>query len=87
MTIGNPEAFRSQGKWHRAADLALQLHLVRKIGGRDQRRQGNSVKTGRALNRARTRQIDGKRCWYKGKAGMDKKLLRWAENAKAPAPA
>ena len=26
------------------------------------------------------RQIDGKRCWYKGKAGMDKKLLRWAES-------
>lgn len=25
------------------------------------------------------REIDGKRCWYKGKAGMDKKLLRWAE--------
>lgn len=31
------------------------------------------------------RQIDGKRCWYKGQAGMDKKLLRWAENTKAPA--
>jgi len=26
------------------------------------------------------REIDGKRCWYKGKAGMDKKLLRWAES-------
>ena len=24
------------------------------------------------------RQIDGKRCWYKGKAGMDKKRLRWS---------
>jgi hypothetical protein len=33
------------------------------------------------------RQIDGKRCWYKGKAGMDKKLLRWAENSRAPAAA
>jgi hypothetical protein len=33
------------------------------------------------------RQIDGKRCWYKGKAGMDKKELRWAENAMAPAAA
>jgi hypothetical protein len=31
------------------------------------------------------RQIDGKRCWYKGKAGMDKKLLRWADNSRAPA--
>ena len=30
------------------------------------------------------REIDGKRCWYKGKAGMDKKLLRWAESPKAP---
>ena len=30
------------------------------------------------------REIDGKRCWYKGKAGMDKKLLRW-EPTKAPA--
>ena len=30
------------------------------------------------------RQIDGKRCWYKGKPGMDKKLLRWAEGAAAP---
>lgn len=33
------------------------------------------------------RQIDGKRCWYKGKAGMDKKLLRWASNSKATAAA
>lgn len=24
------------------------------------------------------RQVDGKRCWYKGKAGIDKKRLRWA---------
>jgi hypothetical protein len=32
------------------------------------------------------RQIDGKRCWYKGKAGMDKKLLRW-ETTTAPAAA
>lgn len=23
------------------------------------------------------RQIDGKRCWYKGKTGIDKKRLRW----------
>lgn len=23
------------------------------------------------------RQIDGKRCWYKGRAGMDKTKLRW----------
>jgi hypothetical protein len=30
------------------------------------------------------REIDGKRCWYKGKAGMDKKLLRWADSTKAP---
>jgi hypothetical protein len=30
------------------------------------------------------REIDGKRCWYKGKAGMDKKLLRW-ETTRAPA--
>jgi hypothetical protein len=30
------------------------------------------------------REIDGKRCWYKGKSGMDKKLLRW-EAAKSPA--
>jgi len=30
------------------------------------------------------REIDGKRCWYKGKAGMDKKLLRW-EATRAPA--
>jgi hypothetical protein len=28
------------------------------------------------------REIDGKRCWYKGKAGMDKKLLRWAASTK-----
>ena len=33
------------------------------------------------------RLIDGKRCWYKGNPGMDKKLLRWAENTPAPAPA
>ena len=32
------------------------------------------------------RQIDGKRCWYKGTAGMDKKYLRWAETTNAPAP-
>ena len=30
------------------------------------------------------REIDGKRCWYKGKAGMDKKLLHW-EATRAPA--
>ena len=29
------------------------------------------------------REIDGRRCWYKGKAGMDKKLLRWADGTKA----
>jgi hypothetical protein len=31
------------------------------------------------------REIDGRRCWYKGKAGMDKKLLRWADSTKTPA--
>jgi len=31
------------------------------------------------------RQIDGKRCWYKGKAGMDKKHLRWPETRMPPA--
>lgn len=31
------------------------------------------------------REIDGKRCWYKGTPGMDKKLLRWAEAPAAPA--
>jgi hypothetical protein len=31
------------------------------------------------------REIDGKRCWYKGKPGMDKTLLRWAESAKVAA--
>jgi hypothetical protein len=31
------------------------------------------------------RQIDGKRCWYKGKPGMDKTQLRWADSATAPA--
>lgn len=31
------------------------------------------------------REIDGKRCWYKGNPGMDKKLLRWAESSAAPA--
>jgi hypothetical protein len=33
------------------------------------------------------RQIDGKRCWYKGKAGMDKRQLRWAETRTTPAAA
>jgi hypothetical protein len=33
------------------------------------------------------RQIDGKRCWYKGMPGMDKKQLRWGETASAPAAA
>jgi hypothetical protein len=33
------------------------------------------------------RLIDGKRCWYKGRAGMDKKLLRWAATTPATAPA
>jgi hypothetical protein len=34
------------------------------------------------------REIDGKRCWYKGQPGMDKKLLRWAESGTtAPAAA
>lgn len=33
------------------------------------------------------REIDGKRCWYKGKPGMDKKLLSWAESTNAPAAA
>jgi hypothetical protein len=27
------------------------------------------------------RNIDGKRCWYPGKAGMDKANLKWSENA------
>ena len=27
------------------------------------------------------RQVDGKRCWYKGKAGIDKKRLRWPKAA------
>jgi hypothetical protein len=31
------------------------------------------------------REIDGKRCWYKGNPGMDKALLRWAESPGAPA--
>lgn len=31
------------------------------------------------------RQIDGKRCWYKGTPGMDKKLLRWAQAPTATA--
>jgi hypothetical protein len=30
------------------------------------------------------RQIDGKQCWYKGKPGMDKKLLSWADSTPAP---
>jgi hypothetical protein len=30
------------------------------------------------------REIDGRRCWYKGKAGMDKKLLRWADSKNVP---
>jgi len=34
------------------------------------------------------RLIDGKRCWYKGNAGMDKKLLSWSESGTtAPAAA
>ena len=33
------------------------------------------------------RQIDGKRCWYKGKPGMDKNKLRWSETTTAPAAA
>jgi hypothetical protein len=33
------------------------------------------------------REIDGKRCWYKGRAGMDKKLLRWASTKAAPSAA
>lgn len=33
------------------------------------------------------RQIDGKRCWYKGTAGIDKKRLRWpAKPATAARP-
>jgi hypothetical protein len=31
------------------------------------------------------RQIDGKRCWYRGKAGMDKKLLQWSASSGTPA--
>jgi hypothetical protein len=31
------------------------------------------------------RLIDGKRCWYKGRAGMDKKLLSWAATTPAAA--
>jgi hypothetical protein len=33
------------------------------------------------------REIDGKRCWYRGRAGMDKKLLRWASTKAAPSVA
>jgi hypothetical protein len=33
------------------------------------------------------REIDGKRCWYRGRAGMDKKLLRWASTKAAPSAA
>jgi hypothetical protein len=31
------------------------------------------------------RQIDGKQCWYKGKPGIEKKELRWAETTATPA--
>jgi hypothetical protein len=31
------------------------------------------------------RLIDGKRCWYKGRAGMDKKLLSWPATTPASA--
>jgi hypothetical protein len=31
------------------------------------------------------REIDGRRCWYKGKAGKDKTLLRWSEGANTSA--
>jgi hypothetical protein len=31
------------------------------------------------------REIDGKKCWYKGRAGIDKRKLRWATKAKAQA--
>ena len=30
------------------------------------------------------REIDGKRCWYKGMPGMDKKQLRWAATKTSP---
>jgi len=37
-----------------------------------------------AGNRWAWREIDGRRCWYKGQAGKEKKLLRWSEARKAP---
>jgi hypothetical protein len=33
------------------------------------------------------REIDGKRCWYKGMPGMDKNLLRWAATKTSPSSA
>jgi hypothetical protein len=33
------------------------------------------------------REIDGKRCWYKGMPGMDKKQLRWATTKTSPSSA
>ena len=30
--------------------------------------------------------IDGKRCWYQGKPGMDKANLEWPRSAPPPAP-
>jgi hypothetical protein len=33
------------------------------------------------------REIDGKRCWYKGMPGMDKTQLRWAATKTSPSSA
>jgi hypothetical protein len=33
------------------------------------------------------REIDGKRCWYKGMPGLDKKQLRWAATKTSPSSA
>ena len=30
------------------------------------------------------RQVDGKRCWYNGRPGVNKKLLRWAKAQSPP---
>jgi hypothetical protein len=33
------------------------------------------------------RQIEGRKCWFPGRAGVDKAQLRWPTAAAAPAPA
>jgi hypothetical protein len=50
----------------------------------------NSVECKAELPAARTghwswRNIDGKRCWYPGRAGMDKAGLQWPRSAPKPA--